>query len=54
MMPRKTNNKILKEHLILCEGREEQEVLIEVSKRVTMFCFSRYAHVIPNELVVDR
>ena len=28
-MPRKTNNKILKEHLILCEGRDEQEFLIQ-------------------------
>lgn len=28
-MPRKTNNKILKEHLILCEGRDAQEFLIQ-------------------------
>lgn len=28
-MPRKTNTKILKEKLILCEGRDEQEFLIQ-------------------------
>lgn len=27
-MPRKTNNKIKKSHLIICEGRDEQEFLI--------------------------
>ena len=27
-MPRKTNTKIMKRHLILCEGRDEQEFLI--------------------------
>lgn len=27
-MPRKTNHKIVKRHLILCEGRDEQEFLI--------------------------
>ena len=27
-MPRKTNSKIVKEHLILCEGRDAQEFLI--------------------------
>lgn len=28
-MPRKTNTKILKKHLIICEGRDEQEFLIQ-------------------------
>lgn len=28
-MPRKTNTKILKENLIFCEGRDEQEFLIQ-------------------------
>ena len=28
-MPRKTNTQILKSNLILCEGRDEQEFLIQ-------------------------
>ena len=35
-MPRKTNNKILKEHLILCEGRDEQEFLIQFLESDTL------------------
>ena len=35
-MSRKTNNKILKEHLILCEGRDEQEFLIQFLESDTL------------------
>ena len=35
-MPRKTNNKIQTEHLILCEGRDEQEFLIHFLESDTL------------------